>query len=450
MIKYPYTDFHEMNLDWLLQQMKELNERMDNFVTEITADIIPIVQQAIEEGLIDVTYDSTNETVVLVPGAGVTSQHLAKFFQINNYKYPVADQTARDTINNWISNFNYTSGNMYKKAIFIGDSFLAGWSPDGEYTSWGVILAGKLGLTVDTSAFIYYQGGAGFVATNQDRNFITMLTEAINDNRFSNDDIDLIVVGGGQNDQWTTTSVTMAAMSNFSTAAKANFPNARIYVANMCFSQYKAASRSTVYDKLRLSNAYYRGAVNSGMMPFSDCWKALWGRDDQGNTYMASDDFHPNQAGQQELAGAIYSFITSGSYSMPEKRIIGISETGTVWIVCDGDSVRVGMSGNYTLDASHFNITSGNISGNDVRIQFDVIDGFSPVSNMTHWGIGMVMIETEDYHYYPCQTLLGIRDGRITLYPLDVNDNHTNFRNLTNMRKCVIYSMAMSVPMIWA
>lgn len=98
MIKYPYTDFHEMNLDWLLEQMKSLNERMDSFVDEITADIIPIVQQAIEQGLIDVTYDSTNETVVLVPGAGVTSQNLAKFFQISGNRYPVADATAREDI----------------------------------------------------------------------------------------------------------------------------------------------------------------------------------------------------------------------------------------------------------------------------------------------------------------------------------------------------------------
>lgn len=32
--KYPYTNFHELNLDWLLEQMKSLNERMDGLLQE--------------------------------------------------------------------------------------------------------------------------------------------------------------------------------------------------------------------------------------------------------------------------------------------------------------------------------------------------------------------------------------------------------------------------------
>lgn len=32
--KYPYTNFHELNLDWLLEQMKSLNERMDGILEE--------------------------------------------------------------------------------------------------------------------------------------------------------------------------------------------------------------------------------------------------------------------------------------------------------------------------------------------------------------------------------------------------------------------------------
>ena len=31
--KYPYTDFHELNLDWILKQIKELNKTMEEFVT---------------------------------------------------------------------------------------------------------------------------------------------------------------------------------------------------------------------------------------------------------------------------------------------------------------------------------------------------------------------------------------------------------------------------------
>lgn len=32
--KYPYTDFHELNLDWILQEMKRLNDSLDDVLQE--------------------------------------------------------------------------------------------------------------------------------------------------------------------------------------------------------------------------------------------------------------------------------------------------------------------------------------------------------------------------------------------------------------------------------
>jgi len=37
--KYPYTDFHELNLDWLLQEMKDLDDRLNNAIADITATV---------------------------------------------------------------------------------------------------------------------------------------------------------------------------------------------------------------------------------------------------------------------------------------------------------------------------------------------------------------------------------------------------------------------------
>lgn len=109
-IKYPYTDFHEMNLDWILSQMKNLDIRMENFTEEVKEEILPIVQQAIEEGLIDIAYDDTTNTIIMVPGAGVTSADIASYFQIGDTKYPVADAEARSTID-YLS--TYVTPQMY-------------------------------------------------------------------------------------------------------------------------------------------------------------------------------------------------------------------------------------------------------------------------------------------------------------------------------------------------
>lgn len=48
---FPYTNFHELNLDWLLRMMKELEARMDNIDGgDIAAEIADIIQQMIRDG----------------------------------------------------------------------------------------------------------------------------------------------------------------------------------------------------------------------------------------------------------------------------------------------------------------------------------------------------------------------------------------------------------------
>ena len=37
--KYPYTDTHELNLDWILAEVKRLQERIDNFETSIMDEV---------------------------------------------------------------------------------------------------------------------------------------------------------------------------------------------------------------------------------------------------------------------------------------------------------------------------------------------------------------------------------------------------------------------------
>ena len=36
--KYPYTDFHELNLDWILEQMKNLAAAWDEYQQNLTGE----------------------------------------------------------------------------------------------------------------------------------------------------------------------------------------------------------------------------------------------------------------------------------------------------------------------------------------------------------------------------------------------------------------------------
>ena len=51
--KYPYTDFHELNLDWLIAEMKALETKLDNSIADITAQVIVNVKQYVDEELAD-------------------------------------------------------------------------------------------------------------------------------------------------------------------------------------------------------------------------------------------------------------------------------------------------------------------------------------------------------------------------------------------------------------
>ena len=49
--KYPYTDFHEMNLDWLIEEMKALDAKLDSAIADITAQVERNVKEYVDAQL---------------------------------------------------------------------------------------------------------------------------------------------------------------------------------------------------------------------------------------------------------------------------------------------------------------------------------------------------------------------------------------------------------------
>lgn len=56
--KFPYTNFHGLNLDWLLEKMKELEEKVD---TGITDEIRRVVSTLVIQDV----YDPATETLTI-------------------------------------------------------------------------------------------------------------------------------------------------------------------------------------------------------------------------------------------------------------------------------------------------------------------------------------------------------------------------------------------------
>ena len=52
--KYPYTDYHQLNADYILAQLADINSRLDNIVAEVVAEAIAAAEEYVDIKIADV------------------------------------------------------------------------------------------------------------------------------------------------------------------------------------------------------------------------------------------------------------------------------------------------------------------------------------------------------------------------------------------------------------
>lgn len=60
--EYPYTDFHEMNLDWIISKVKELDKKVGESLEEYIKEY---VDKHLDKFALNATYDEPTETLTL-------------------------------------------------------------------------------------------------------------------------------------------------------------------------------------------------------------------------------------------------------------------------------------------------------------------------------------------------------------------------------------------------
>lgn len=329
--KYPYTDFHELNLDWVIGFLKELNQEWDEF--QILNKLHIAGEWSITKNYPKYAIVDNNGTGYLslkpVP-AGIDINNLDYWMPVGTYGSVIVDLNDRlntvegdvSTLQGDVSTLQGTVGthttqiatltsrldvnNMLKgQIVYIGDSYLAGWTPDGDVTSWGQHLKNAMNKPNDQ---IFAKGGAGFCNTVDGVNFRTLVDTAAASSAVDNDKVTLVLFGGGYNDVGYSAADLVIAAQDAANKVRTNFPNAVAICAYIAWDRNSGDKQT--YQKLYVPARYASALKQTNIGFIENIYKCLQAKE----ALFASDNKHPNNEGQKAIANAIYSALT-GTYA---------------------------------------------------------------------------------------------------------------------------------------
>lgn len=183
---------------------------------------------------------------------------------------------------------------LEEQIICIGDSYAAGYTPDGTIDSWVNLFKQYIGYD-NTNFFSNYYGGTGFYANADGKNFQTLLEE-LEETITDPSKIKRIYVLGGYNDQVYSILQMNGAISDFMTYAKTTYPNATVYVGCVGYDSRitQSGTREALYTK---AIPCYKRVIENGGVYLHDIEYIL-----HNPLFMSGDSIHPNEDGQKFLA----------------------------------------------------------------------------------------------------------------------------------------------------
>lgn len=473
--KYPYTDFHELNLDWIVNMIKELDKTMDEWTAinkiklggqwDISKAYEPwtlvddgnfgyLSIQAVPEGTLLTNTDywmlvANYSGVIIALQTRVTALENTVGDASSGLVKQTNDNTSDiTTINTNIGTINSSIANLKKNndlsgvIVCIGDSYLEGYNPGGPaVTSWGVHLRSMLGKSA-ANLKIYYKGGAGFSNTVDGKNFSVLTSDAAADSSFDNNDVSLVIYGGGWNDKGYTAAQLKTSISSALSIISANFPNAKAMFAYMAWDENSGNMQT--YQKLYLLDRYSQAVKGLNIAFVSNIYKAL-----QFRSYLFNDGTHPNADGQEAIASAILASII-GNYEAGTIENKQFSDGKPVYISVTDDAVNINLYNNLTYNllspiASYF--CNGGAKAFEIDLVTEGIDVKPGTAYFRTQANGYV--HGDNGYFDVTWSILLSADGKLELYANAIADAHNNYLTITNLADIGIYAGNIVIPRIF-
>lgn len=360
--KYPNTNYHELDLDWILKKILELYSRVDTFeaVNKITYQGAWNILDAYPAWSVVTTIDQQSNVqgylaIKPVP-IGIDITNTEYWVWVADYTAQMADisQFIYD-INNWTPTVDERLDNLYNRPniVIIGDSYgTTNGSGLGTITPYPVFLQQYLHLD-NNHYHTAHRNGAGFA----NGRYLERL-QTLSDSNYVNE----VYVFGGWNDTLSrvTDSDVFTGMEAFATEARSKFPNAKLYCGILAYGY--DVSPTYLNDMAHLASTTYGECVKHGfdaylnsfpicLQSFANFWYDI--SDSSGAS-------HPSTTGSEIIAERLATLIQTKTCSFQDDYTVTYDSLGDFTLSdfnihqsCDGKMVTT-----ENTTASRFTLSS--------------------------------------------------------------------------------------------